>query len=339
MLIDGLQCGHFSRESFAGLLKGGVGAVTVTCGFWETPTETMDIFVKWREMARENADIVGIALSTDDIRSIHADGRLAVILGAQNTDLLGGRIGYVELFADMGLRVMQLTYNTQNSVGSSCYEPVDTGLTKFGRELVLEMGRAGVLVDLSHVGDKTSLDAIQVSEKPVAITHANPKRLFDHKRNKSDDVLKALAERGGVLGCATYRNITGDAYCASAVAWGEMVARTVDMIGIDHVAIGTDRSHNHVTADYLWMRKGRWTRTGGYGAGVTTTPVKVEPPAFFRDLEQIAVLPEGLRAAGFNESEVTKITHGNWLRLYGEVFSGTQLLARAEADRMSVAAE
>lgn len=339
MLIDGLQCGHFSREVFSGLLRGGVGAVTVTCGFWEDPVETMDIFVKWRDMARENADIMGIALSSGDIRALGADGRLAVLLGAQNTDLLGGRIGFVELFADMGLRVMQLTYNTQNSIGSSCYEPVDTGLTKFGREVVVEMGRAGVLVDLSHVGDKTSLDAIQASEKPVAITHANARRLFDHKRNKTDDVLKALAESGGVLGCATYRNITGDAYCSSAVAWGEMVARTVDLIGIDHVAIGTDRSHNHVAADYLWMRKGRWTRTGGYGAGVTTAPVKVEPPVFFRDLEQIASLAEGLQAAGFNDAEVAKITHENWLRVYGEVFPGNGARVQEVAGRMSVAAE
>lgn len=320
MLIDGLQCGHFTQEAFSALRAGGVSAVTVTCGFWEDPAETMDILVRWRDMEREHADLIGIARSVGDIHAISASGRLAIILGSQNTDCVANRIGFVELFADMGLRVMQLTYNTQNSLGSSCYEPVDTGLSRFGKEMVQEMGRCGIVVDLSHVGDQTSIDAIEASEKPVAITHANARSLFDHKRNKGDKVLEALVAHGGVMGCATYRNITGDHYCSSAKAWGEMVARTVDMMGIDHVAIGTDRSHNHVTEDYLWMRKGRWTRTGGYGAGKTTAPVKVAPPEFFVKTEEIANLKSGLHDAGFNAAEVDQITHGNWLRLYSQVF-------------------
>lgn len=338
MLIDGLQCGHFNREVFQSLLQGGVGATTVTCGFWEDPVETMDLLGKWRDMQRDDADLMGIAYTADDIKTITASGRLAIILGSQNTDCLGGRIAFVELFADMGLRVMQLTYNTQNSLGSSCYEPVDTGLTKYGREVVEEMNRAGILVDLSHVGDKTSFDAIEASDKPVAVTHANPKRLFDHKRNKSDDVLQALKEKRGIIGCATYRNITGDAYCASARAWAEMVARTVDMMGIDHVGIGTDRSHSHVAADYLWMRKGRWTRTGGYGAGKTTAPVKVEPPAFFREISEISSLIPGLRDVGFSAAEVDKISHGNWLRVYSEVFKPSSLQSESAAQTSAVPA-
>lgn len=320
MLIDGLQCGHFTPEAFSALRAGGVSAVTVTCGFWEDPEETMDLLVRWRDLEREHGDLIGIARDVDAIRRISASGRLAIILGSQNTNCLGDRIGFIELFAEMGLRVMQLTYNTQNSLGSSCYEPIDTGLSRFGREVVVEMGRCGIVVDLSHVGDQTSFDAIEASEKPVAITHANARSLFDHKRNKGDKVLQALAANGGVMGCATYRNITGDHYCSSAKAWGEMVARTVDIMGIDHVGIGTDRSHNHGPQDYLWMRKGRWTRTGGYGAGKTTAPVKVAPPEFFTRTEEIANLEGGLRDAGFNAAEVDQITHGNWLRLYSQVF-------------------
>ena len=281
--------------------------------------ETMDMLGEWRDFERANADLVGIARSGTEIRRITEEGKVAVLVGSQNSDLLAGRIAYVELFADMGLRVMQLTYNTQNALGSSCYEPVDTGLTRFGREVVAEMNRVGIMVDLSHVGNRTTLEAIEVSEKPVAITHANPDSLVPHKRNKPDDVLKLLRERGGILGCATYRNITGDAYCASAEAWAGMVARTVDIVGIDHVGIGTDRSHNHTKEDYLWMRKGRWTRTGGYGASKTTAPTPVPPADFFKQVHEIGVIPEGLRKVGFSAEEVAKITHGNWLRVYDAV--------------------
>lgn len=320
MLIDGLQCGHFDRAAFEGLRQGDVGCVTVTCAFWEGPVETMDRIGQFRELARAHADLVDIATSATEIRAAAAAGRTALILGSQNSELLGGRIGFVELFADMGIRVIQLTYNNQNALGGSCYEAEDSGLAQFGREVIREMNRTGILVDLSHVGNRTTLDAIGYSEKPVAITHANPASLFPHQRNKTDDVLRALAEKGGVLGCATYRNITGDEYLSSLGAWCGMIARTVDLIGIDHVAIGTDRSHNHTLADYDWMRKGRWTRGINYGAGSPARPGKVPPASWFAELRQIGTIPEGLAEVGFSPAEVEKIAYGNWLRLYEDVF-------------------
>lgn len=324
MLIDGLQCGHFTREVFQELRQADVGCVTVTCGFWEGTVESLDNLARWRDLVTANADLVSIARTPRDIIEAQKSGRTALVLGYQNSNLLEGRIRFVELFADLGVRVIQLTYNNQNELGGSCYETEDSGLARFGREVIREMNRCGILVDLSHVGDRTSLDAIQWSEKPVAITHANPKRLFEHKRNKSDAVLKALAEKGGVLGCAAYRNITPPAACATVEAWGEMVARTVDLMGIDHVAVGTDRSHNHVKADYDWMRMGRWTRSVDYGAGSAANPGKAPPPEWFTEVRHLGRIPEGLRKAGFSPAEVEKITSGNWLRLYGEVFAGSR---------------
>src|SRR5260370_1443340 len=153
------------------------------------------------------------------------------------------------------------------------------------------MNRTGILVDLSHVGNRTTKDAILWSEKPVAVTHANPDSLFAHKRNKTDDVLKVLAERGGVLGCATYRNITGDHYCSSLRNWCEMVAKSVDIAGIDHVAIGTDRSHNFTKPDYDWMRMGRWTRGIDYGAASAARPGNAPPPAWFTEVHHLGLLP------------------------------------------------
>ncbi len=321
MIIDGLQCGHFDRAAFESLQKAGVGGVVVTCGFWEGTVESLDSLGKWRDLVRDNADVAEIGTTAHDIARIGAEGKVAVILGFQNANLFEGRIRLVEMFAELGVRVVQLTYNNQNELGGSCYEEHDSGLARFGKEVVLEMNRAGILVDCSHVGDRTTLDAIEVSEKPIAVTHANARSLFDHKRNKSDDVLKALSQTGGVIGCAAYRNITGDDYCKSIEAWCTMVARTVEIAGIDTVAIGTDRSHNFTAPDYAWMRQGRWTRGADYGASAAGKPLKAPPPDWFQTVEDINVIPGGLRAVGFTTEEIDKITHKNWLRLYEATFA------------------
>ncbi|WP_312794250.1 dipeptidase [Tianweitania sp.] len=320
MIIDGLQCGHFDREAFLSLQRAGVGGVVVTCGFWEGALESLDALGLWRDLVRDNSDVAEIGTTSAEIERIGAEGKVAVILGYQNANLFEGRIRLVEMFAELGVRVVQLTYNNQNELGGSCYEAEDSGLARFGKEVVLEMNRAGILVDCSHVGDRTTLDAIEASEKPIAVTHANARSLFDHKRNKSDDVIKALGQTGGVIGCAAYRNITGDGYCKSIEAWCGMVARTVDIAGIDSVAIGTDRSHNFTAPDYAWMRQGRWTRGVQYGASAAGKPLKAPPPDWFQTVEDMNVIPGGLRAVGFSEEEVAKITHKNWLRLYEATF-------------------
>jgi microsomal dipeptidase-like Zn-dependent dipeptidase len=320
MLIDGLQCGHFDRHAFAALRRGNVGAVTVTCGFWEDVTESLDSIGRWRDLCAECADIVEIAYNAADIRRINHAGRMAIILGFQNTELFGGRIRLVELFAELGVRVVQLTYNNQNQLAGSCYELEDSGLARFGREVIREMNRTGMLVDLSHVGNRSTLQAVQYSQKPVAITHANPDSLFPHKRNKTDDVIRALRDNGGVIGCAAYRNITGDHYCATIENWCTMVARTVEIAGIDHVGIGTDRSHNFSKPDYDWMRKGRWTRGEDFGAASAARPGKAPPPDWFPEVHDIGRIEGGLATVGFSPEEVAKIAHGNWLRVYEAVF-------------------
>jgi microsomal dipeptidase-like Zn-dependent dipeptidase len=321
MIIDGLQCGHFNRPVFEALRRGGIGAVTVTCGFWEDPMESFDSIGKWRDLIAENADLVGVARNVEDIEALASEGRLAIILGFQNTDLFGNRIRLVEMFAELGVRVVQLTYNNQNSVGGSCYEAEDSGLARFGCELIREMNRAGILVDCSHVGERTTLDAIAHSEKPIAVTHANARSLFDHSRNKGDAILHGLRDSGGVIGCAVYRNITGDHYCASARNWAEMVARTVDIAGIDTVAIGTDYGHDNQPADYAWMRMGRWTRGIDYGAGSKVNPGKAPRADWLQDgVQNLGLIPGGLREVGFSEAEVQQLSSGNWKRLYAATF-------------------
>lgn len=320
MLVDALQCGRFDRKVIEKLVAGGFGCVTPTLGFWGGAVEGFDSVAEWYDLERANADLMKIARTTADIRQARQEGKVSFVLGFQNSGHFEGRIRYVELFAALGVRVTQLTYNIQNDVGSSCYEPVDTGLSRFGREVVREMNRHGILVDCSHVGDRTTLDAIEESEKPIAITHANAASLFPHKRNKCDEVLKALAAKGGVVGCATYRNITPESACASVDGWAELVARTVDIVGIDHVGFGTDDSHYVGQAELDWMRYGRWTRTEQYGAGSQTNSGPSKPPEWLPEVYNLAEVPAALGRVGFSQEEIAKLSAENWLRVYAANF-------------------
>jgi microsomal dipeptidase-like Zn-dependent dipeptidase len=320
MLIDGLQCGLFNRKVFEELRSGGFTCVTPTLGFWEGTLESLDTIGHWRDLGRECSDLILLARSTADILKAHETNRLAILPGFQNSNCLEDRIRYVELFADLGVRVMQLTYNNQNELGGSCYEEKDSGLARFGREVISEMNRCGILVDLSHVGEKTTLEAIDCSQKPVAVTHANAASIFPHQRNKGDDVIRALREKGGIIGCAIYRNITPETAMASMRGWCEMVARTVDIAGIDHVGIGTDFTHNNSRKYLDWMRMGRWSRVVNYGAG---SPASSGPPPeadWLKNPGDFSKIAGGLAEIGFHAAEVEKITAGNWLRVYAAAF-------------------
>lgn len=324
MLIDGLQCGHFNRKVFEELRAGNVSCVTITGGFWEGCIESMDAIARWRDLLRANDDIVMPVLRAGDIDLARETGKTGIVIGFQNTNLFDNRIRFVELFAELGVRVVQLTYNNQNEYGGSCYEPLDSGLSRAGQVMVRELNARGILIDLSHVGETTSQNVIEHSLQPVAITHANPHSVVPHKRNKTDKTLALLKERGGIIGCASYRNICAPEHAASAEKWAEIVARTVDLVGIDHVGIGTDRSHGHSLADMHWMRMGRWTREIDYGAGSPKNPGTTAPLDWFTQVRDIGRIPGALGSVGFSAEEVEAICFGNWRRVYGEVFAATE---------------
>lgn len=328
LFIDGLQCSRYDREVFQELRSSDMGCVTVTVGFWEDTIESLEAISRFRDLVAANADLVQIARSAEEIETIHESGRTALLLGFQNSCAFGGRIRFAELFADLGIRIVQLTYNIQNEVGGSCYEPHDSGLSRFGRELVDELNRVGILVDLSHVGERTSLDTIECSSVPVAVTHANPSELVPHPRNKSSELLRRLAARGGIVGLATYPNITGD-YAKNVQDWCDLVARTVDICGVDHVGIGTDLSRKTTWADTQWMRMGRWTRTINYGAGSASEPGKVLDPDWIATTSGFPLIAEELMRKGFSRKEAEAIVGGNWMRVYRSVLKQAERTAPA----------
>ena len=321
MLIDGLQCGFYDREVFEELRRGGFTCVTPTLGFWEGALESLDALGQWRDLARECADVVLIARSTADILKAHESDRVALLLGFQNSNCLEGRIRYVELFAELGVRVMQLTYNNQNELGGSCYEEVDSGLSRFGREVVREMNRVGILVDLSHVGEKTTLDTIEWSQKPVAVTHANadfalpPSAQQEAMRSSRRWARRAASSVASPI-ATSRRSLLATASKAGA-RWSREPSTSP---GIDHVGIGTDLIHKGNRAYLDWMRMGRWSRSVNYGAGSAANADPVSDPRWLTRPSDLGKVQEGLKRVGFTEEECEKITAGNWLRVYAEVF-------------------
>lgn len=316
--VDGLLSGSFGREELLALQRGQMSCVTVTCGFWDDAVEGIDAVLRWRELLDANADVVGMARNFADIGRLNAEGRVAVLLGFQNSSMFQGRIRFAEVFAELGVRVVQLTYNNQNDVGSSCYEAEDTGLSRFGRELVGELNRHGVVIDLSHVGERTSLGAAELSEAPVAITHANARSLYDHRRNKSDDLIKTVAARGGVIGCAIYPNLVGPHFSETVDRFSELVARTCDIAGVEHVGIGSDLGGRTTPADLTWMREGRWTRHVNHGAASATSPGD-DDPVWFPSMAHMPDVADALGRRGLSEKEVEAVMSGNFKRLYAEV--------------------
>ncbi len=319
LFIDGLNCSKFDRAVFEELRDGGMSCITTCLGFWEDTTESLDALGRFRDVVRANADLVAIARTAAEIEAIVASGRCALLVGYQNTTALSGRIRYAEFFAELGVRVMQLTYNNQNEFGGSCYEPNDSGISRFGREMVAEFNRVGILIDLSHVGERTCRDVIAISEKPVSVTHANPSDLIPHLRNKSNTLIRELAAKGGVIGLATYANISGD-YIQSADKWSEIVAYAADVAGIDHIAIGTDHGRNIGMPELDWMRMGRWSRIPNFGAGSAARPGKVPEPEWLKTMRTFGGIADALGRRGFSEAETAAIMGGNWLRLYRQVF-------------------
>jgi microsomal dipeptidase-like Zn-dependent dipeptidase len=318
-VVDALQSSKWTRELFDEWRIGAVDCVHVTCALWEDSRTTLDTLAKWYRLTREHGDIIALAESVDDIWRAIDENRTAVVLGFQSASPIEDDLGLVEVFHRLGVRVMQLTYNNQSLVGGSCYELNDGGLSRFGREVIKEMNRVGMLVDLSHVGERTSLEAIEYSERPVAITHSNPLSFLDHPRNKSKAVLEAMAEKRGVVGLTMYPPLIGGKD-ATLEAWTAMVMDTVEQIGIDCVGIGSDASRNWDDDDLMWVRLGRWTHDSNNATIVSTRTSWPEWPRWFQTPADFPLVAEGLRKRGFTDADVSAILGGNWMRVFAETF-------------------
>jgi membrane dipeptidase len=314
MIIDGLEINNWSRDVIEEVRSGGVDIVHATVGVWEDTAATFSRIGAMRHLVRNNSDIVRIVTSVAEMDEAKNDGVLGLMFGFQNSSMVGDDPELVGMFSDVGVKCIQLTYNIANHLGSSCYEPNDAGLTLAGHRIVKACNDFGVLIDISHVGNKTGYDAVYASDKPIAITHGNPLWFHDAKRNKPDSVINAVGERGGMIGVTLYPLFIGGAEITRA-SYCQMIGRLVEQIGIDHVGVGTDAVLGWDPQALGWMRSGRWNRP------IDPDEIPAFPPwpDWFGGPADFPSLAEGLAQAGFSTVDTAKILGGNWRRLYEEV--------------------
>ena len=211
---------------------------------------------------------------------------------------------------------MQLTYNNQSLLATGCYEKNDSGVTNFGREAIKEMNRVGIVIDMSHSAEKSTIDAIEISEKPIAITHANPSFWHDAKRNKSNKLLKILSQSGGMIGLSLYPHHLKDGTNCTLNSFCEMVAKTADLIDVKNIGIGSDLCLYQPDKVVEWMRNGTWTKTKDYGEGSEDNAAFPKQPEWFKNATGFDNIENGLKSVGFNNDETNGILGNNWFNFY-----------------------
>ena len=314
--IDNLQYCNWSKEIFQFNREAGLDAIHVTIAYHEDYDEVQKNFHEWKGYFENYSELIFQGKSFKDIEKAKDENKTAVFFGFQNCSPIEDDINLVESVHEMGAVFMQLTYNNQSLLATGCYEENDSGVTRMGREVIKEMNRVGIIIDMSHSADKSTFDAINISEKPIAITHANP--LFWHKakRNKSNDILKALGESGGMLGLSLYPHHLLNGTNCSLDNFCQMVAQTAEIIGIKNLGIGSDLCLQQPDRIVEWMRNGTWTKTIDYGEGSKSNAAFPEQPNWFQDARGFDNLEKGLKEVGFNSEETQGILGNNWFNFY-----------------------
>ncbi|MFT4727719.1 MAG: membrane dipeptidase [Granulosicoccus sp.] len=220
-------------------VEAGVDFVSINIGFdvldW---TETVAVLSAYRCKLREMSEHVCLIDNLDDVKHAKQTGKLAVSFDIEGLKALNNDVGMVSVYYDLGVRQMLFAYNLNNAGSSGCHD-VDHGLTDFGKSVVKEMNRIGMTIDLSHVGYLSSMDIIELSEKPVVFTHSNPRNLWDHERNIKDEQIKACAEKGGVIGVNGMGIFLGD-NDVSAETFANHVCYIADLTAPEYVCFGLD---------------------------------------------------------------------------------------------------
>lgn len=318
------------------LRRGGVTAANVTAASRVAYSEATRKVQRIRRLVEEHGDKYRLAESASDIRAAADEDRTAITLAFQDTMpiistdrmILEDQLEFLGAFDRLGVRVVQLTYNSLNYVGAGCCERVDPGLSHFGRDLVDEMNRRGILVDLSHCGDRTTKEAIEHSSDPVVFTHAGARELSALTRNKTDEQIAAVADGGGLIAISVFPPTvkshpeTHEVQEATVHDVLDHVDHVVDVVGVDHVAFGSDMSDEALdsgkTPPYAAYRNFRPEFPEAYGRG----PVDRYEP-FPRGLERhtkLKNLTRGLVARGYSDDEIRKILGENFLRVFDAVW-------------------
>ncbi len=323
LVIDGLV--YHCDGDVSDLKAGGIDAVNITtCHFEADFPEACAEIARWHGLLKAAAAPWHQIETEDDFDHAREAGKIGLIMGWQNCRPVGDDLDRFHFFRRLGLRVMQLTYNYRNQFGDGCLEPEEAGLTLLGRDAVRIMNEIGIAIDLSHVGHKTMLDVIEASQQPVLITHANARALANLERNKTDDIIKLVAAKGGVIGASIYgpmcwdqnpkRKPTLDDFCRH-------LDYLVELAGIEHVGFGTDLATG---ADYATMahERGHWRRWQGINRFNRIFGEDI-PSRYLADCNKHSDLPtvtQLLVDRGWQASHIHGYLGGNFRRAMGLIW-------------------
>ncbi len=319
-LVDGLQYANWSPKIFRQMRDGGVDAVHVTIAYHENFRETVLNIEQWNRWFEQYPDLIFHGEWASDIDKARETGRTAIFFGFQNPSPIEDDIGLVEVLHKLGARFMQLSYNNQSLLATGCYEAEDPGITRMGRQVIKEMNRVGMVIDMSHSADRSTIEAAEISQRPIAITHANLHAWQPALRNKRDDVVRAVTQNGGMMGFSLYpHHLKGKGDC-TVKSFCEMIAQAAEQFGAAHFGIGSDLCQDQPDSVVEWMRVGRWSKEIDYGEGSATAPGFPPMPAWFEDNRHFGNITDGLRRVGFDDAEVAGLMGGNWHRFFADSF-------------------
>ena len=306
----------------------GLSAINVTLGYVAGDMDPYEYTIQqigvWDRIVRTHPKDLLKVETADDILRAKREGRIGVIFGFQNAAQVGDKLDRIDTFADLGVRVIQLTYNPRNQIGDGSMVPENHGLTPFGREVVARLNRNRVMVDLSHSGEQTCLDAARASTQPISINHTGCRALTDLPRNKTDQELRLVAEKGGFVGIyfMPFLAASGHAHATDVVAHLE---HALTVCGEDHVGIGTDgtvtaiddlQTYASALAKEVAARKA--AGIGAAGERADTYPFVVD----LRGVNQFHELADRLAARGHSTTRIEKILGLNFLRYAREIWAG-----------------
>jgi len=322
LVIDALSFAHeWDDVEYEAVKKSGYAGIITSLDRRDLQT-AIDELLTWQRRVKEFPDRYMVALEARDFERAKREKKLAVMMNFQNATMLEGDADNVDALHALGMRCFQLTYNTRNLLGDGCTERTNAGLSDFGVNVVGRMNKTGVLIDLSHCGRQTTLDGIEFSEKPVAITHTMIEKLRpDHPRAKTDDQLKGLADKGGVVGIAALGYFIGtDPGGETTIeTYADHIEHAVNVVGVEHVALSTDFPVRGIAS---WATREEWYEPRlksfkpSYDVKWPPYIPALDTPDRFRNLLVV------LDRRGWKTRDMERLLGENWMRLFKDVFGG-----------------
>ncbi|MGE3798387.1 MAG: dipeptidase [Thermomicrobiales bacterium] len=304
-------------------IEGGVTAAAPTIGGFSGAGESLKQIGEWLQLIARNPEYVHVK-SAADIERAKAEGKLGIIFHFQGTSPIEDDLNLVNAYKELGVGMIQLSYNVKNRVGDGCEERTDAGLSRFGLKLIERMNEQKVIVDCSHTGYTTTMEAITASTAPVVFSHAGAKSVHPSPRNIRDDQIKAVASTGGLVGTVGYPAFVSHDPHPTLDQLIDHIAYMAEIAGIDHVGIAIDYFEGQVPVAELaqaersyeqWIASGMWSPES-YPPPPYHYPQGIDTPQGFPNLTR------RLLERGFTEEDTKKVMGGNWLRVFRDVWGG-----------------